>query len=160
LRGAVAELDSTLPAHRIRTARSIVERSLGSVSLLGSLLGAFAALGLALAAVGVYGVISYSVVQRTGEIGIRVALGARRLDVLRLVLGKGARLILLGALLGLGGAYAVARFLASAIPTLPTRDPAAMAGIALALVAVAFAACYLPARRATKVDPMVALRHE
>jgi putative ABC transport system permease protein len=140
--------------------RSIVERSLGSVSLLGSLLGAFAALGFALAAVGIYGVISYSVVQRTGEIGIRMALGARRLDVLRLVLGKGARLILLGALLGLGGAYAVARFLASEIPTLPTRDPAAMAGIALALVAVAFAACYLPARRATKVDPMAALRHE
>jgi putative ABC transport system permease protein len=89
-----------------------------------------------------------------------MALGARRLDVLGLVLGKGARLILLGALLGFGGAYAVARFLASAIPTLPTSDPAAMAGIALALVAVAFAACYLPARRATKVDPMVALRHE
>ena len=160
LRGAVAELDPTLPAHRIRTARSIVERSLGSVSLLGALLGSFAALGLALAAVGIYGVISYSVVQRIGEIGIRMALGARRLDVLRLVLGKGALLILFGVLIGFGGAYAVARFLASEIPTLPTRDPAAMAVIALTLVAVAFAACYLPARRATKVDPMVALRHE
>jgi putative ABC transport system permease protein len=160
LRGAVAELDPALPAHQIRTARSLVERSLGSVSLLGSLLGAFAALGLALAAVGIYGVISYSVVQRTGEIGIRMALGARTSDVLRLVLGKGGRLILLGALLGLGGASGVARFLATAIPTLPTRDPAAMGAIALALIAVALAACYLPARRATKVDPMVALRHE
>ncbi|HKC87184.1 MAG TPA: FtsX-like permease family protein, partial [Blastocatellia bacterium] len=160
IRGAVADLDPTVPAHQIRTARSLVEQSLGSVSLLGSLLGAFAAIGLALAAVGIYGVISYSVVQRTGEIGIRMALGARTLDVLRLVLGKGMRLILLGALIGLGGAYAVARFLASAIPTLPTRDPAATAAIALALVAVALAACYLPARRATKVDPMVALRHE
>jgi predicted permease len=160
LRGAVAELDPAVPAHQIRTARSLAEESLGSVSLLGSLLGAFAAIGLALAAIGIYGVISYSVVQRTGEIGIRMALGARTLDVLRLVLGKGARLILLGALLGFGGAYAVARFLASAIPTLPTRDPTAMAVIALALVAVALAACYLPARRATKVDPMVALRHE
>jgi predicted permease len=160
IRGVVAELDPAVPAHQIRTARSLVERSLGSVSLLGHLLGAFAALGLVLAAIGIYGVISYSVLQRTGEIGIRIALGAQTLDVLRLVLGKGARLILLGALLGFGGAYAVARFLALAIPTLPTRDPAAMAVIALTLVAVAFAACYLPARRATRVDPMVALRHE
>jgi len=160
IRGAVAELDPAVPAHQILTARALVERGMGSVSLLGSLLGAFAAIGLALAAIGIYGVISYSVVQRTGEIGIRMALGARTLDVLRLVLGKGARLILLGALLGFGGAYAVARFLASAIPTLPTRDPAAMAAIALTLVVVALTACYLPARRATKVDPMVALRHE
>ena len=160
LRGAVAELDPTIPAHQIRTARRLVEQSLGSVSLLGSLLGAFAALGLALAAVGIYGVISYSVVQRTGEIGIRMALGARALDVLRLVLSKGARLILLGSLIGFGGAYAVARFLASAIPTLPTRDPVTMAVIAFTLIAVALMACYLPARRATKVDPMIALRHE
>jgi predicted permease len=160
LRGAVAELDPTLPAHRIRTARSLVEQSLGNVSLLGSLLGSFAALGLALASIGIYGVISYSVLQRTGEIGIRMALGAQTLDVLRMVLGKGARLILLGALLGFGGAYAVARFLAWAIPTLPTRDPMAMGVIAVALVAVALAACYLPARRAAKVDPMVALRRQ
>jgi predicted permease len=160
LRGAVAELDPTVPANQILTARSLVERGMGSVSLLGSLLGAFAAIGLALAAIGIYGVISYSVIQRTGEIGIRMALGARTLDVLRLVLSKGSRLILLGVLIGFGGAYAVARFLASAIPTLPTRDPAAMVSIALALVAVALTACYLPARRATKVDPMVALRHD
>jgi putative ABC transport system permease protein len=138
----------------------LVERGMGNLTLLGHLLGAFAALGLVLAAIGIYGVISYSVLQRTGEIGIRMALGAQTLDVLRLVLGKGARLILLGALLGFGGAYAVARFLAWAIPTLPTRDPAAMAVILIALVAVAFMACYLPARRASKVDPMVALRHE
>lgn len=160
LRSAVAELDPTLPAHRIRTAQSLVDQGLGGISLLGSLLGAFAALGLALAAIGIYGVISYTVVQRTGEIGIRMALGAQTRDVLRLVLGKGSRLILLGVLLGFGGAYAVARFLASAIPTLPTRDPAAMGAIIFALVAVALAACYLPARRATKVDPMEALRHE
>ncbi|HEX5084903.1 MAG TPA: FtsX-like permease family protein, partial [Blastocatellia bacterium] len=160
VRGAVAELDPDVPANQILSARALVDRGMGSVSLLGYLLGAFAALGLVLAAIGIYGVISYSVVQRTGEIGIRMALGARTLDVLRLVLGKGARLILLGSLLGLGGAYAVARFLAWAIPTLPTRDPAAMTAIALALVAVALAACYLPARRATKVDPMDALRHE
>jgi predicted permease len=160
IRVAVAELDPAVPAHRILSARSLVERGMGNLTLLGHLLGAFAALGLVLAAIGIYGVISYSVLQRTGEIGIRMALGAQTLDVLRLVLGKGARLILLGALLGFGGAYAVARFLAWAIPTLPTRDPAAMALIVIALVAVAFMACYLPARRASKVDPMVALRHE
>jgi ABC-type lipoprotein release transport system permease subunit len=160
LRSAIAELDPTLPAYRIRTARKLVEQSLGNVSLLGSLLGAFASLGLVLAAIGIYGVISYSVVQRTGEFGIRMALGAETRDVLWLVLGKGARLILSGALLGFGGAYVVAQLLIKAIPTLPTRDPMAMGAVALALVAVALAACYLPARRATRVDPMVALRHE
>jgi putative ABC transport system permease protein len=160
LRRAVAELDPTQPVHRIRTTRSLVEQGLGSVSLLGTLLGAFAALGLVLAAVGIYGVVSYTVAQRTGEIGIRLALGARTRDVLWLILGKGARPILLGAALGCGGAYAVSRLLISAIPTLPTRDPAALVASALVLVGVALAACYLPARRAAKVDPMVALRHE
>lgn len=160
LRGAVAELDPTQPLHRIRTTRSLVEQSLGSISLLSALLGAFAALGLILAAIGIYGVISYSVVQRTNEIGIRIALGAQRSDVLRLVLAKGAGLILLGTLLGAGGALAVARLLATALPTLPTRDPVTLIAIAIVLVAVALAACYLPARRATKVDPLTALRHE
>ncbi|MEK6322874.1 MAG: ABC transporter permease [Acidobacteriota bacterium] len=160
LRAAAAELDPTQPVHRIRTASSLVEGGLGSISLLGSLLGAFAALGLALAAIGIYGVTAYSVAQRTGEIGIRMALGANRKDVLWLVLGKGARLSLLGAVLGFGGAYAVARFLESAIPTLPSRDPVAFVAITAALVAVSLVACYLPARRATRVDPMVALRHE
>jgi putative ABC transport system permease protein len=160
LRSAIADLDPTLPAYRIRTARSVVDQGLGSISLLGTLLGAFAALGLGLAAIGIYGVISYSVVQRTGEIGIRLALGAQARDVLWLVLRKGSLLILIGGLIGFAGAYAVARFLASAIPTLPTQDPVAMGGITFTLVAVALAACYLPARRATKVDPMVALRHD
>jgi ABC-type antimicrobial peptide transport system permease subunit len=160
LRAAAAAIDPSQPVHRIRTARSMAEQGLGNISLLGTLLGAFALLGLALASIGIYGVISYSVVQRTSEIGIRMALGARRKDVLWLVLAKGARLILLGSVLGAGGAYAVARLLAAAIPTLPTRDPAALVVIIMTLVAVALLACYLPARRATKIDPMVALRHE
>ena len=160
LRRTVAEIDSTIPVYRIRTATSLARQTLGNISLLGSLLGAFAALGLALASIGIYGVISYSVVQRTGEIGIRMALGAQTRDVLRLVLGKGVRLTMLGVILGLGGAYAVSRFLSSAIPTLPTRDPLVMAGIALALIVVALAACYFPSRRATKVDPLIALHHE
>jgi predicted permease len=160
LREAAAELDPTQPVHRVRTAQSMVEQGLGNISLLGTLLGAFAALGLVLAAVGIYGVTSYSVVQRTGEIGIRMALGAQRSDVLRLVLSKGARLIVSGALLGFGGGYAVSRLLISAIPTLPTRDPATLVILSLALVGVALLACYVPARRATKVDPMAALRYE
>jgi predicted permease len=160
LRRVVADIDPTLPANRIRTARSQIDQGLGNVSLLGTLLGTFAALGLALAAIGIYGVISYSVLQRTGEFGIRLALGAQARDVLWLVLSKGGRLILLGALLGFGGAYAVGRMLVTMIPTLPTRDPVAFGVITFTLIAIALAACYLPARRATKVDPMVALRHE
>jgi putative ABC transport system permease protein len=160
LRRAVAQVDPALPVHQIHTARALITRRLGNFSLLGFLLGTFAVLGLVLAAIGIYGVISYSVIQRTGEIGIRLALGAQATDVLRLLMGKGARLILLGSMLGFGGAYAVARFLASAIPTLPTRDPLAMGAIAFVILIVALVACYLPARRATKVDPMVAIRHE
>jgi predicted permease len=160
LRAAVAEIDPTQPVHRVRTARSLIDRSLGSISLLGNLLGGFAALGLILAAVGVYGVTSYSVVQRTSEIGIRMALGAKRGHVLWLVMGKGGRLVLSGALIGIVGAYAVGRLLISLIPSLPTRDPAALILISVGMLAIALLACYLPARRATKVDPMVALRYE
>jgi len=160
LRGTVAQLDPAQPVHRLRTARSLVEQGLGNISLLGTLLGAFAALGLVLAAIGIYGVISYTVVQRTGEIGIRLALGAQQKDVLWLVLGKGGRLILLGALIGIGGAYAVGQLLITAIPTLPTRDPITLGIITLTLIIVALAACFLPARRAAKVDPMIALRSE
>ena len=99
------------------------------MSLLGTLLGAFAGLGLMLGAIGIYGVISYSVVQRTNEIGVRLALGAQPRHVLWLVLGQGARVILLGSLIGFGGAYAVGRLLMAAIPALPTRDPITLAGI-------------------------------
>ena len=160
LRSAVAGLDSDLPVYRIRTARTTVDQGLGNISLLGSLLGAFAVVGLLLAAVGIYGVVSYTVVQRTGELGIRVALGAQRSDVMRLILGKGALLVVSGALLGVAGAYAVSRVLISLIPSLPTRDPVILAVTSVALVAVALVACYIPARRATKVDPLVALKSE
>jgi putative ABC transport system permease protein len=160
LRSVVAGLDRDMPVYDIRTARSLVDQGLGSVSLLGTLLGAFAVLGLTLAAIGIYGVTSYSVVQRTGEIGIRMALGAQRKDVLWLVLSQGARLMLLGATLGLVGAYAVARLLVAVVPALPTNEPIAVAVITAVLVTVALLACYLPARRATRVDPMIALRSE
>jgi ABC-type antimicrobial peptide transport system permease subunit len=160
LRNAVAELDPSLPVYRIRTVQTAVDQGLGSISLLGSLLGAFAAVGLILAAIGIYGVVSYTVVQRTGELGIRMALGAQSRDVLWLVLGKGAVLVLIGAVLGGASAYGVSRLLRSLIPSLPTRDPLLLVWIGLALVAVALVACYIPARRATRVDPLVALKTE
>jgi len=99
-------------------------------------------------------------VKHTGELGIRMALGAQSRDVLWLVLGKGAVLVVIGAFLGTVGAYAVSKLLISLIPSLPTRDPLIMPIAALALVAVALVACYIPARRATRVDPLVALRSE
>ena len=160
LRSAVAGLDPSLPVYRVRTARNAVEQGLGNISLLGSLLGAFAMLGLVLAAIGIYGVISYTVVQRTGEFGIRMALGAQGRDVLWLVLRKGAVLILMGAMLGGAGAYAVSKLLIAAIPSLPTRDPITLAVTSFVLVVIGMVACYLPARRATKVDPLIALRYE
>jgi len=160
LRSSIAGLEPALPVYRIRTARTAVDQGLGGISLLGSLLGAFATIGLILAAIGIYGVISYTVVQRTEEFGIRMALGAQSRDVLWLVLGKGAVLIAIGALLGAFGAYGLSRVLISAIPSLPTRDPLILPGAALALVVVALVACYIPARRATRVDPLVALKSE
>jgi predicted permease len=160
LRRILAELDRDQSVQQVRAARDLIALGLGRISLLGGLLGAFAVLGLVLAAIGIYGVTSYSIVQRTGEIGIRMALGAQRGDVLWLVLRNGLRLSLLGAGLGLGGAWTVSRLLASAIPALPARDPAILAGVTIGLIAAALLACYIPARRATKVNPMEALRHE
>jgi len=160
MRRVVADLDPALALHGLRSARSLVDQGLGNVSLLGTLLGAFAALGLVLAAVGIYGVTSYSVVQRTSELGIRMALGARSRDVLSLILSTGAFVIATGAVIGGLGAVAVSRLLTATMPTLPTRDPAALAAIIVILVIVALAACYVPAGRATRVDPLVALRHQ
>ena len=160
LQKVVANLDSSLPVYRIRTARNAIDLGLGNISLLGNLLGAFAALGLILAAVGIYGVISYTVVQRTSEFGIRMALGAQGRDVLLLLLRKGTLLILTGILFGGTGSYAVSKLLIALIPSLPTREPIAIAVTASVLIGVALLACYIPARAATKVDPLTALRNE
>jgi putative ABC transport system permease protein len=120
----------------------------------------FALLALALAATGIYGVLSYLVAQRTREIGIRMALGATQGAVLRLILKRGAILILIGTTAGLAGAIAVTRLIKTLLFEVSATDPATFALVALLLIVVALIASYIPARRATKVDPMVALRHD
>jgi predicted permease len=160
VRSAVAELDPELPVQGLLSADQVVERGLSNYSAIAGLLAAFAVLGLLLAALGIYGVISSFVAQRTSEIGLRMALGAQVRHVLQLVVGQSLRLALFGTALGLGGAYVVAHLLTSIMPALPAAEPLTLAAVTLFLVVVALIACWLPARRATKVDPVVALRAE
>ena len=120
----------------------------------------FGLMALSLACIGLYGVMSYGVLRRTKEIGVRMVLGARTGDVLRLVVGQGVRLIAIGVALGLAGAYAAAHVLKSLLYGMSPTDPLTFVGISLLLLVVALLACWIPARRATKVDPLIALRHE
>jgi putative ABC transport system permease protein len=156
----IAALDRNLPISKIQTMEQIVSGSVTQQRFNLTLLGAFAALALLLAAVGIYGVISYSVTQRTREIGIRMALGAPASDVASMVIGQCVKLALLGVALGLGGALALTRWMKTLLFNVSATDPLTFTAISLLLTAVALLAGWLPARRATKVDPLVALRHE
>jgi ABC-type antimicrobial peptide transport system permease subunit len=144
----------------VQTMESLISDSLAARRFAMILLGTFAVLALVLASVGIYGVIAYVVGQRTQEIGIRMALGAQRNDVLRLILWQGTRLALLGIFIGIVGALALTRLMTKLLYGVSATDPLTFAGLALILAAVAIAACCLPARKAMRVDPMVALRYE
>jgi predicted permease len=160
LRRIVAQLDPELPLYSIFTLDQLLYRGTGSRRFNMSLLSTFAGLALLLGAIGIYGVMAYTVEQRTREIGLRQALGATRGTVLGLVLAQGARLALIGIALGAVGALALRRTLASMLFEVSTLDPVVYAAVATVLVAVAALACVVPARRAATIDPMVALRDE
>ena len=159
-RQRLQEVDLDVPVDRVEPMTTIMAESLARQRLYSLLLGSFGVLALVLSAVGVYGLVSYGVSHRTREFGVRIALGAGPGSVLRLVVGRALRLAGLGTLLGLGGALAATRSLRGLLVEVAPSDPAALAGAALLLFGVTVAASYLPARRATKVDPMVALRSE
>jgi putative ABC transport system permease protein len=160
VRQTVWEIDKDQPVSKIRTMDAILSESVARQRFSMLLLGIFATLALLLAAVGIYGVMSYSVAQRTREIGLRMALGAQRSDVLKLVVGPGLKLVLIGVAIGLVAAFILTRMMTSLLFGISASDPTTFIAISLVLISVAVLASYIPARRATKVDPMIALRYE
>ncbi|HEU4873444.1 MAG TPA: ABC transporter permease [Pyrinomonadaceae bacterium] len=160
VRKEVQAIDRDQPISAIRTMDELIASSVAAPRYRTTLLALFAALAMILAATGIYGVMSYSVTQRTHEIGVRMALGARQLDVLQMVVRQGMLLTLVGVVLGLGGAYLLTRVMSSLLFGVTEKDPITFGVVAALLIAVSFIACFVPARRATKVDPLEALRYE
>jgi putative ABC transport system permease protein len=160
VRDAVRALDPNLPVFNVRTLVELQAEAVAPARLVAGMMGAFSLLALALGAVGLYGVIAYATARRTREMGVRMALGARRGDILRLFVGQGLTLLVVGLAIGLAAAVALAPLLASLLFGVEPTDAPTLAGVTLLLLLVGAIASYLPARRATKVDPMVALRVE
>jgi putative ABC transport system permease protein len=160
IREQIWELDRDIPVANLATMDQLLAQSVAQPRFRTLLLGSFAALALALASVGVYGVISYSVTQRTHEIGIRMALGAQAVDVSKLVIREGMALGLVGVAIGLSASFALTRLIESLLFQVSTTDFSVFAGVATLLIAVSVVACWVPARRASRVDPMAALRCE
>jgi len=160
IRGEVRALDGVIPVTGFVKPEDRLLRSTTRQRLYMQLLTIFAVVGLAIAVVGLYGVISYSVARRTHEIGVRMALGAQRSDVLKLVIKKGLILIVVGLIVGVAGALALSRVLASFLFSVTPTDLMTFVAVSLLLIVVGLVACYIPARRAAKIDPMVALRYE
>jgi predicted permease len=160
VRQAVREVDPNLPLYNIKTLATQVDESLVQERLIGTVSSFFGLLSLLLAAIGLYGIMAYAVNERTHEIGIRMALGAQRGAVLRMVLRQGMKLVLIGVILGLAASFAATRIIASHLFGITPTDPVTFVGVPLLLLIVALSACFVPARRATRVDPLVALRYE
>ncbi len=160
VREVVAQVNTNLPLFNVATESEQIDRLLFQERLVARLASFFGLLALVLACIGLYGLLSYEVARRTREIGIRMALGGRAKDVLRLVLQQGIALAVVGAVAGTGVALGVMRYLNSMLYDVHANDPLTMIAVALLLILVALAACFIPARRAMRVDPMIALRHE
>jgi putative ABC transport system permease protein len=158
VRKQIMQVDADLPVTSIRTLDEVVADSFGRRRLTLWLFGAFASTALVLAAIGIYGLLAYSVEQRRQEMGIRQALGARQRDILALILGQGLRLALAGVFIGIAGALALTRLLSNLLFHVSPTDPATFGAVAILFVGVAAMASYLPARRALDVDPLVAMR--
>jgi putative ABC transport system permease protein len=160
VRNELRQMDRDQPMANVATMEQLLSDSYSRSRFTMMVLGVFAGIALLLAAVGIYGVVAYTVAQRTNEIGIRVAMGAQRRDVLRLILGQGSRLIFWGVGIGIAAGLLLTRLIAGMLYGISATDPLTFAGVALLLMAVALSACYVPARRAMRVDPLVALRYE
>ncbi len=159
-RNAVRSLDADVPVYQVRVLPDVVDQSVAAPRFHVWLFGVFGAVALVLAAAGIYGVLSFAVAQRNREIGIRMAIGARQQSVIQMIMRRGLILVLAGSVLGLAGTALATRVLQSLLYAVSPTDPATLAGVVFILGATALAACYIPARRASRVDPMVALRDE